>query len=608
MRLMRLCLEKDPRKRRQAAGDVRIDLEHALSEPVTAAPAVHAAGPGLGRTAWLAGSVAVLAALAIPAVSHLRETSPPEMRLQIVTPPTRVPLQFPLSPDGRYIVISGAESSTDVVQRLYLRALDKTEVQPLVGTEGGFLPFWSPDSKSIGFFVSGNLRRIDLAGGPAQTLAPAPVPRGGAWNDDGTILYAPNTVSPLLRIAASGGESVAVTRLDTPHQLGHQLPSFLPDGRRFLFHATGEPEVSGIYLGSLDSQESKRLTAADGPGAFVAPDHLLFIRQGDLIARRLDVARGELIGDPVTVQTSIGAFSVSAGMLAYRSGSTGATAMTWFDRAGKVVSQTEEALNGPELSPDDSRVTGDRTVQGNRDVWIKDLARGSLTRFTFHAAVDGYPLWSPDGSQVAFESTRNGGFDLWLKPSSGAVDEQLLLQTADSEWPLSWSRDGRFLLYQTSDLKTKWDLWALPMSGTDRTPIVIANTPFAERMGQFSPDGRFVVYETNESGRPEIFAQGFPNADAKWQLSTGGGAGPRWSADGREIYFVAPGATMMSVSVTVSGTSLVAGKPVALFATEITTQPFKTAYAVSRDGRFLMNVTAAERNAPPITLLLNWQP
>ena len=609
-RLIRLCLEKDPKKRRQAAGDVRIDIEQALTEPMPHVPAVRDRGSRGVNLAGLAVAAVLIAALAIPAMTHLREVPPAEMRLQIVTPPTRLPLHFALSPDGRYIVFVGSGATSDAPQLLYLRALNKTEAQPLAGTDGAQYPFWSPDNRSVGFFASEQLRRIDISGGPSQTLAPAPAPQGGAWNTNDTILFAPNTVSPLLRVPASGGESVAVTQLDVPRQVGHRFPSLLPGGRQFLFYAQGDPEVAGIYLGSLDGPAATRLTASENAATFLAPDRIIFVRQGALVSHRLDAARQELTGDPVTLLASVGAFSTSTtGLLAYRAGSSPQGLMTWFDRTGKALGQAGDLLNGSELSPEERRVAGDRTIQGNRDVWIKDLVRGGLTRFTTHAAVDGYPQWSPDGSQVVFESTRKGTFDLWIKPSSGAGTEQLLLESPDSDWPLDWSRDGHFLLYQRSDLKTLWDLWAVPMTGTDRTPFAVANTPFEERMGQFSPDGRWIAYETNESGRQEIVAQEFPRPSGRSQVSTGGGTAPRWRADGREIYFVALDGKMMAVPVTTTGSTFEAGTPVALFSPQIAGQAFKSQYAVSRDGRFLVNtLTTDEATVSPITLILNWNP
>ena len=610
-RLLRLCLEKDPRTRRQAAGDVRIDIEQALTEPAPVAASASLRGFPWRRLAWIAGAAVVIAALAIPAASHIREAPPRELRLQLVTPSTRAPLSFALSPDGRSIVFVAADSPTDTAQHLFLRTLDETTARAIAGTEGARNPFWSPDSKSIGFFASEQLYRIDVSGGTAQALAPAPVGMGGAWNVDGTILFAANTVSPLLRVPAAGGEAVAVTEVDAPHQLGHRFPSFLPGGRQFLFYAAGEPDVSGIYVGSIDGTPVKRLTAADSSGAFLPPDRLLFIRQGTLVARQFDVARAELTGDPITLASEVGQFAVSAsGIIAHRSATGGRQArMTWFDRSGQTVLGPALPVNAPELSPDERQVAFDRTTRGNRDIWIMDLARESVTPFTVDPAVDGFPIWSPDGTQIVFESTRNGTFDLWIKPSSGASPEQMLLGTADSEWPLHWSKDGLFLLYQTSDLMTKWDLWALPMTGSERTPFVVTNSPFAERMGQFSPDGRWLAYETNESGRPEIVAQAFPKASGRYPVSTSGGTAPRWRPDGSEIVFIAPDGMVMGVPITSTGSSLEAGKPMALFPIDIAAQPFKSQYTVSRDGRLIVNNLQPEDSAAsPITLIFNWKP
>jgi serine/threonine protein kinase len=604
--LLRLCLEKDPRKRRQSAGDVRIDLDQALAEPSAAAPAPPVRRSRVPRLAWIGGSLIVIAALAIPAAIHMREPPPPLMQLQIVTPPTQQPLSFALSPDGRYIVVVASGSTTADPGRLYLRPLGKPDGTFLPHTEGARLPFWSPDSRSVGFFASERLHRIDIAGGPAQPLASASNPRGGSWGTDGTILFAPDTVSPLFRVPASGGTAVAATTLDTPRQTSHSQPSFLPDGRHFLFYgASSDPDMSGLYLGSLDGQPPKRLIAATR-GAFLAPDTLVLVQQEELVARRLDPARGVLSGDPVALATSVGAFSVSStGIIAHRAAGGAQLPTTWFDRTGAAQHSLGVWFNGPELSPDGRRLIGDRTIDGNRDVWEVNLARGGRTRMTTHPSADGYPLWSPDGSQIVFLSGRKGTLDLWLKPSNPAGEEQLLLEGPDTEWPMDWSKDGRFLLYQRSDLRSRWDLWALPMTGTDRTPFAVASTPFLERLGEFSPDGRWIAYETDESGRPEIVVQAFPDAKERIPVSTAGGTAPRWSADGREIYFTAPdGMMLMAVRVQPNGSTLQLGAPVPLFPTRITFQTFKHQYTVSSDGRFLVNNTA-EIAAQPITVILN---
>jgi len=614
VRLLRLCLEKDPRKRRQAAGDVRLDLEHALTEPVVAPSVVASGRRSLATVAGAIGAVVAIAALAMPVARHLREVPPPEMRLQIVTPPALDPLDFALSPDSRYVVFVAIGSSTDPAQRLYLRALDQTEARPLAGTDGARLPFWSPDSRSVGFFASEQVFRIDIAGGPPQSLAPAANPMGGTWGADGTIVFAPTTVTALLQVPASGGKLTPATTLESPRQANHRWPTFLPGGRRFLLQATG-PGLSGVYLGSLDGGPVTRVTSAEGGAQVMGPDHLVFAQQGSLVARRFNTTRGEVTGDPVTIADATSAgpgaaigFSASAtGSLVYRVAKAAPPRLTWFDRAGTVLSQGTD-LNAPNISPDGRYVAYDRTIEGNRDVWIMDLVRGGTTRFTTEPAIDGYPVWSSDGSRLAFHSLRKGTFDIWTKRFDGAAGtEQLLLETPHHEWPIAWSKDGRFLLYQQTDPNYESsDLFALPMTGDDRTPIVVANTPSEERMGEFSPDSHWIAYQTSESGQPEVVVRAFPESKGIMHVSTGGGNAPRWRADGKEIYFVAPDGKMMAVPVTTSGSTITLGAPVALFSTHIFTQVFTYQYAVAPDGRFLVfNRQIAD--ASPITLLLNWK-
>jgi Tol biopolymer transport system component len=288
--------------------------------------------------------------------------------------------------------------------------------------------------------------------------------------------------------------------------------------------------------------------------------------------------------------------------------------LTWFDRTGKALGVAgaldADQANAPELSPDGRRVAIDRVIQGNRDVWLMDLARGGLTRFTFEASVDGYPAWSPDGSRIAFESRRKGSYDIWVRPSSGAGAEELLLETPINEWPYDWSKDGQFLLHYQDGQNTRADLWALPVAGNDRKPVAVANTPFEDSKGQFSPDGRWVAYETNESGRFEIVVQAFPEVRGKWQVSTAGGTQPRWRPDGKELYFIAPDRKLMAVTVAALESTFEVGMPVALFPTKIagpTGPTSKSQYAVSRDGRFLI-VTVLDDASAPITLVLNWHP
>jgi dipeptidyl aminopeptidase/acylaminoacyl peptidase len=376
------------------------------------------------------------------------------MRLEINTPATSDPTSLALSPDGRRLVFV---ASSENQQRLWLRPLDAVTAQPLVGTEGARRPFWSPDSRSVGFFADEKLKRIDIIGGPPQVLASAPMGMGGTWNRDGVIVFAPSWQASLYRVPASGGDPVAITRLDPPRQIAHVYPQFLPDGRQLLFSAAGAVN-SGTYLASLDSPETKRLIEADTAGVYAPPGYLLFMQQGALFAKRFDAENGQLAGDPVPIADSvafdssfrIGGFSVSeTGILAYR-GTGSRQQLVWFDRSGKEVgtlgTPDENGLEYPELSPDGRRVAVDRTVEENRNVWLIDAARGLPSRFTFDPASAGYPLWSPDGSRIIFTSGRKGVADLYQKVSSGAGNDELLLESSQFKFPSDWSPDGRFLL------------------------------------------------------------------------------------------------------------------------------------------------------------------
>jgi Tol biopolymer transport system component len=360
-------------------------------------------------------------------------------------------------------------------------------------------------------------------------------------------------------VAASGGEAVPLTKLDPPHQTSHRFPKFLQDGRHFLFYATGDANESGIYLASLDGTERKRLLSADTAAAYIPPDWVLFVRQTALVARRLDLARGELIGDtamlanPVDFEPSLaqGGFSVSdTGRIAYRSkNDVTQRQLTWFDRTGKALGTAGQPdanlLQYPQLSGDGRRIAITRSVQHNGDIWLLDLARNVLTRLTFDEALDAGAIWSPDATRVVFASQRKGGIsNIYIKSSSGSGADELLLENPNTNVPQDWSQDGKFLLYYEVHPKTGRDLWALDMTAKDPRPRVVANTPFEEKEAQFSPDGRWVAYETDESGRFEIVVQSFSDVSGKLQVSTTGGSQPRWRADGKELYFIAPEASL----------------------------------------------------------------
>jgi eukaryotic-like serine/threonine-protein kinase len=623
--LLHLCLHKDMRKRRSDAADVRIDIEQALAAPLPTSDVLPVRN---SRLAWAAFAVASLVAIAvsIPAFRHLREIPPPETRLDIVTPTTEDPMSFALSPDGRQLAYV---ASAGGVSQLWLRSLNSTTAQALAGTEGASYPFWSPNNHSIGFFANAKLKRLDIGGAP-QTLATA-VGRGGTWNAADVILFVPNPASGLFRIAASGGEAVPVTRLNG--QNNHRFPVFLPNGRQFLFFALGAPEASGIYLGSLDSTEIHRITASETPGVYLPSGLLLWSRSGTLVGQQLDTEKYALHGGPailsdqVAFESGVGvAVSVSAGgMVAYRAGGTTRRQLTWFDRSGKTLGvlgdPDDKGLSSPSLSPDGRRVAVYRTEQGNADIWVLD---GTHTdRLTFGGSLNRYPLWSPDGSRIVFDSNRKGHRDLYQKSPDGG--EETLLLTSDQDMNANdISMDGRFLLFYKTDPQTDRDIWVLPLEGKG-TARVFLKTKFNERFAKFSPNGHWVTYMSNESGRMEIYVRPFVESavsaaagDAsvstggQWQVSTNGGIFPKWSATGKEIYYIGSSGEMMAVPITATEKSVERGTPVALFPTRIVGGGVDNAqgiqYDVTRDGRFLINSVLEGTSVSPITLLQNWNP
>ncbi len=532
-----------------------------------------------------------------------------------------------MSPDGRHLVFSALPSEGGSVL-LWLRSLDSLEAQPLRGTERASSPFWSPDSRFIGFFDNGKLKTVAISGGPVQTLASVAASHGGGtWNRDGVILFAPSHAEGLLRVPASGGAVTPVTTLDASRQeIRHMYPFFFPNGRHFIYLVeSAQREHTGIYVSSLDSKETKQVLGIRERAVYAPLGYLLFAFQRMLMAQPFDVNRLRVTGEPSPVAERVGhaisllgsLFSVSeTGALAYQDIASERRQPVWFDREGKQLGPVGEAglQSAVTLSPDEKRVAlvRDDPQTSNRDIWVVELVRGTSLRLTSDEVWDWFPAWSPDGSQIVFASSREGVDNLYHKPASGTGSEGVLFQSMYGKYPVHWSADGRFIVYQIVGPKTFTDIWVLPLTG-ERQPFPFLQTEFSEEHPQFSPDGRWLTYTSNESGRPEIYVQSFPPSGGKWRVSTHGGAHPRWRGDGKELFYLdLRGKKLLAVAVKGDAHTFEADVPVALFNVNVGGYiPGLLAgmyqYDVTADGqRFLVNTLVEASPAPPITVVLNW--
>ena len=517
----------------------------ALEEAATTAPprdAPHAArGRGRERLAWAA--MAVVAATAAAAVTMALRKPPvlPEVRFDVPYPTTIAAdfAQLALSPDGQQLL--AAPTAADPTP-LWLRPLSSTSGRTLPGTEGASFPFWSPDGKSIGFFADNKLKRFDVDSQAVSILADAPNARGGAWHADGTILFAPRPVGPLSRISASGGEPHDLTRLEEG-QNDHRAPFILPGGQRFLYYSRGKPQVRGVWVARVDGSEPRRLLDADAAAVYAASGHLLFVRNGELLAQRFDATSLALDGEPfrlasgISVNPGVSLASLSAspsGPLRTAPAAIRRTQFVWFNQCGqaaraRVGPADQTTLANPSLSADGG---GSLSAAGSAATGMSGHGHaGTMSRLTTGPALERNPLWSPDGRTVLY----NSGPSIIVSrgASDGSVEEQLL-RDRTMLLPSDVSRDGRMLLYSRA-AELSMDLWYLSLVG-DCTPHPYLEGPFHERDGQFSTDGKWVAYVSNETGRNEIYVQPFPGSGGRVQVTTGGGQQPRWAPRGTSLY------------------------------------------------------------------------
>jgi len=591
-------------------------------------PAEPIAGTGAfaSRTArWIAGLalVAMLGAVAI-AVTRRAPVAPAGSSRFAILPPEKATMgasrgaSVALSPDGRQLVFAATDA--DDVSRLWVRPLSTSIARPLNGTEDGVWPFWSPDSKSLGFFARGKLRRVDLAGGAPSILADAAFPFGGTWNRDGVIVFAPSLGSPLLRVPAAGGTPTPAT--DLPRGLIHTGPFFLADGRHFLFAAVRSPSQGDIVIGSLDSVEvTPILSGVVGFWfAYAAPGYLLFLREGTLMAQAFDDARLATRGEPRPVVENVsGGLSFAAsqgGTLVYQSGAAAQTQLVWVGRDGQPSGAVAPpgAYSNVAVSRDETRLAFDLYGPNGHDVWLMDLQRGVTSRFTFQSPNNKVPLWSPDGRYVAFATFRNGALDIYRRLSNLSGPEESLLELGAPQdmIPSDWSADGRFLTYYRTGPNTGHDVWVLPIADADagtgsgnEKPFALLHEPYNESQPQFSQDGKWIAYVSDESGTAQIYVQSFPVLTAKWQISTDGATEPRWSRDGKELFYLSLNRKMTAAAVT-TGDNFEVHATRVLFDTMLQPNDYRQTYTVSADGqRFLLNVPV-KAAASPLTVVLNW--
>jgi Tol biopolymer transport system component len=638
---LRRCLVKDPRERIRDIGDVRLALTGAFETAVSGAYDAAQMPNRSTRTGtgWLAAALLGLAAIGagIVAIRHVLEQAPsPQPTRFTVPPPERAvfggPLglgsgqatQIALSPDGRAIAFV---AQADHVFRIFIRSFDAIAPRPLAGTEGAAFPFWSPDGRFLGFFADGRLKKINVGGGPPTVLCDARSGRGGSWNRDGVIVFAPSpAVTGIFRVSEAGGTPRQVTTLNKEYgDSSHRFPHFLPDGRHFLYTAaigTCCPAVrpAMIRVASLDGSVEVPLLQAES-SAIYSDGHVFFARlpEGTLMAQPVDLATMKLTREafPVAEHMSFegsryaSMTAAKSGVLAYGEGSAASTTrMTWFDRSGKTLGTvgTQAQIVNAMLSPDEKRIAAVQPTgtPPNRDVWLFDVERGSQSRFTFDPGDDVSPIWSPDGGTIAFQATRGDHLSLMRKPVTGDGKEEELLTSSTLLTPTDWSPDGRFIAYiaggQTGGSA---DVMVLPLTG-DRKPIPIAATAAGELSPSFSPDGHWVAYQSNEGGEPQVYVQPFPPTGRRFQVSTGGGEEPRWRRDGHELYFMVGQSTLMAAPIK-TAPDFEVGTPQPLFPVTFGNFNGGPEYSATRDGsRFLVNVIDVRNSSAPVNVILNW--
>ncbi len=628
-RVVKKCLAKDPDERWQSASDLKSELTWITeggSQAGVPAPLV-SKRKVRERVAWALAALALTVA-AILAAIHFREgTEPARVVRSLIAPEEGT---FPiltgdfggppvLSPDGNLLAFAAAREQGAVL--LWVRPMNALHARALTGTEGATFPFWSADSRSLGFFAGGKLKTVPAEGGTPSEVCDAPIGRGGTWNTEGTIVFSPDFQSALLQVPASGGTPKPATVLDTSKHDSHRWPYFLPDGKHFLYlaitHGNSRDRNDAIYFASLDGKED-RLVMRGLTNVAYAAGRLLFMRDSALMAQPFDPRTGVLQGEAERLAEDVlvdgtvwrAQFDASSGgLLAYASGGVMPWQAMWYDRSGKQLGAAGEKVSNllsVRLSPDGARLATE-SGDTNSDIWIYDRKRQVNTRLTFGPGASSSPVWSPDGQWVAYVGVR-GKQNLYRKPANGMGQEELLLEgDSTNRNPFDWSPDGKSLLFGVGDLSSKGQIWVLPLAG-DRKPVPVTQNTFEAISARFSPDGHWVAYSSNESGRKEVYVMPFGGGAGKWQISGAGGNQPVWRRDGKELFYWSLENTLVSVPILLKtgGVEAGAAHPLFRFNNPVGIVGVISPYDVTADGQRFILITMPQQAPKPITLVTNW--
>jgi Tol biopolymer transport system component len=613
------CLQKNPDDRFQTAHDVKLQLQWIVtSSSSTGMKAMPATAPAKRVSyAWMVAAALAVLVVGIAAFLLTRPTPWTQVTRTMINPPEKTVLNLAgdsagppvLSPDGKMLAFTATK--VDGSTAIWVRPLDSLEAQPLQGSEHAVFPFWSPDSRALGFFADGKLKTIDLNGNSPQVIADAPFGRGGTWGPDGVILFSPATLNPLMRVNATGGTPVEVTKVDRSQHSSHRWPFFLPDGKHFLYlainHEPSKWNNDMLYFASLDGKENRPLFHSLS-NAIYADGFLLFARSDQLMAQSFDPSNGKLSGETVTIAKGVlsdlttwhmDASVFGDKLLVLGNGGAANWQLVWVDRGGKQITTITENL--PNLQRSTLSPQGDRIAleidDGQSDIWVLDLARGVRTRLTFGPISNEGPAWSPDGKWIAYVTDSGGHAVISRKPSDGSGPEEQLYAENQLVFVDQWTHDGKYLIYARGPIGAE-DLWALPLEGGRKPWLAV---PHATD-GEVSPDGRWLSYVSYESGASEVYVAAF-RSQGKWQVSTHGGVWVKWSSDGKQLYYMDPRLNLYSVPVTEAGGALQFGSPQVLITNWSSPQFF---FDVSPDGKKILLDRISQQVGQSVTVVTNY--